>query len=248
MNTIKKDLVSLFGDECFVYMNHTYITSNYSLNCILRQSLPTVSSQYEQLLIDNNIAYNKLENNLCEIYDENCYEFEEITLPVYVFNPLKKCYTYTGKSHTKRALSEETLIAAQAVERTIQALIHDAKLKDLSEEIKSLLDNHEIIFIAASAASKKKAFEIRSFSRGLLEKYRYYTTMVFSNSGSLLGYILLDLAKAEGKSVLDMEVPENLIGRVIGAGGRNIKSLVTEINYEANLHISRINVHKITSE
>lgn len=248
MNTIKKDLVSPLDEECFVYLNNNYTTSSYSLATKLLQSLPTVSSQYEQLLIDNNIAYNKLEGNLCEIYDENHYEFEEITLPVYVFHPLKKCYTYTGKSHTERVLSYETLIATQPVERTIKALIHDAKLKDLSEEIKSLLDNHEIIFIAASAASKKKAFEIRSFSRGLLEKYRYYTTIVFSNSGYLLGYILLDLAKAETKSVLDMDAPEHLIGRIIGAGGGNIKSLVNTINNATHIHISRINVHKITSE
>lgn len=246
MNTIEREVRYLGATDCFVYRGGGYIPSNYSVERKLYQSLPTVAAKYEQLLIDNNIAYNKLEGGECEIYDKNCYECEDLTLPVYVYHAIKGVYIHTGKKHTEQVVTNESLVAACPVERTVKALIEDANRKEVAEKIKAILSKKAIAFLSASSPIVS---ELEKFRFELCEKNRYFISARRSKEGygRCFGYVIVDLKAAEGKPVLDMDVPEPLVGLTIGAGARNIKDLINDINELKPVHINRINVHKIAS-
>lgn len=246
MNTISREVRYLGAIDCFVYRGGSYIPSNSSVERKLSQSLPTVSSKYEQLLIDNNIAYNKLEGDECEIYDKDCYEFEELTLPVYVYHAIKGVYIHTGKEHTEQVITKESLTAASRVEHEVENLIQIANIKEAAEKVKALLSKNAIAFVPCSSPIIP---ELRQFQFELCEKNRYFISQRRSKGGygSCFGYVIVDLKAAEGKSVLDMDVPEAFVGLIIGARAQNLTDLISDINELKPVHISWINVLKIAS-
>lgn len=246
MNTIPREVRYLGGLECFIYKGGSYIPSNYSLECKLNQSLPTVSSKYEQLLIDNNIAYNKLEDGECEIYDKNCYEYEDLTLPVYVHHAIKKAFIYTGKQHTEQVLTNESIFAALEVEQKVKDLIFDATVKEVAEKVKSILGKNPIVFLPTNSPIAQDLMKYRST---LQNRNGYFISKRYTKEGfgSSFGYVILDIKKAEKLSVLDMDVPQHLAGFVIGLGGRNLNELVNRINALKSVNIKHINVHEIAS-
>lgn len=243
MNTIEREVRYLGATDCFVYRGGSYIPSNYSVECKLSQSLPTVVAKYEQLLI---FGYNKLEGGECEIYDKGCYEYEDLTLPVYVYHAIKGTYIHTGKEHTVQVVTNRSLVAACSLERTVEALISDANRKEAAEKVKALLGKSAIAFVSTSSPL---APELEKFRFELCEKNRYFISARRSKEGygRYFGYVIVDLKEAEGKSVLDMDVPEPLVGLTIGVGARNLKDLINDINELKPVHINRINVHKIAS-
>lgn len=246
MNTIEREVQYLGTTDCFLYRRGNYVASNYFVEKMLSRQLPTVAAKYEQLLIDNNIAYNKLEGGECEIYDQKCYECEDVTLPVYVYHAIKGVYIHTGKEHTEYVVSNDTLEAARSVKRTVDYLMLEADVKEAAEKVKALLDKNAIAFIPTSSPLIP---ELEKFRFELLEKNRYFISPRWAREGygRYLGYVIVDLKEAEGKSVLDLDVPEHLVGLIIGVGARNIKDLKNNINELKPVHINRINVHKIAS-
>lgn len=246
MNTISREIRYLGGTECFVYRGGSYIPSNYSLECKLNESLPTVSSKYEQLLIDNNIAYNKLEDGDCEIYDKDCYEYEDLTLPVYVYHAIKKSYIYTGKEHTEQVLTEESIKSASFIMYKVYDLISEANVKEVAKKVKAILGKNKIAFLPSNSSLIP---ELVRYEFELFNKNRYFISARRSKEGygHCFGYVIVDLKEAEKVSVLDMDVPEQLAGITIGAGARNLKDLINSINELKPVHINRINVHAIAS-
>lgn len=249
MNTIEREVRYLGATNCFVYCGGSYIPSNYSVQCKLSQSLPTVAAKYEQLLIDNNIAYNKLDDGDCEIYDKDCYEYEKLTLPVYVFHAVKKVYVNTEKVHTELVSTKESIQAASFVfNGKVSNLIFEANAKEFAQKVKALLGKNAIAFLPASSPLIQ---ELEKFRSELCEKNRYFITARFAREGfgRYFGYVIVDLQKVKDQkvSVFDMDVPEHLVGLTIGAGGQNIKDLINDINRYNSVNINHINVHKIAS-
>lgn len=239
MNTISRELSSVYGHDCYCYSNGSYLLCSSSL----RRELPTISSEYEQLLIDNSIAYNKISDYCCEIYDKNCYETETLSLPVYVYHALKDVYTYTGKTHSELIPTQDTVHAANIVLNEVHRLIELAKLEEAAAEVKQLLNGKPICFCTTLIPEiSSRCFELCQ------EPYRFFISQRYSRGGygEFFGYVIVDLKEAAKETVLDLDVPENLCGLTIGTSACNLKTLITSIN-ELKLNIHRINVHPISS-
>lgn len=116
----------------------------------------------------------------------------------------------------------------------------------LVKRIKSILGTNEIAFLPTSSPIIS---EIQASRSTLFTKNRYFTCSLLASGGygKYFGYVIVDLKKVGEKSVLDMYVPEDLVGLAIGVGGRNIENLIKEINGLNHLNITNINVHKIDS-
>lgn len=240
MNIISKELNSVYGHDCYCYSNGKYELCNSSL----KRELPTISLEYEQLLIDNNISYNKISDYCCEVYDKNCYEMETLSLPVYVYHALKNVYTYTGKEYSEQIPTQATVKAAEVILNELYKLIEDSKIKETAAKVKQLLNGKPICFCSTIIPM----FSIYKFEL-CEEPYRLFISKRYSRGGygEFFGYIIVDLKEAAKKTVLDLDVPENLCGLAIGKSACNLKSLIYELN-EFNLHIRRINVHPISSK
>lgn len=263
--TLNNELYNIYGLNCWKYFQNEYILCNE----FLRRELPRISSNYEQLLIDNHISYNKKGDEL-EIFDANCFEMEKLSLPVYVYHTIKKIYVYTGKYHSEEIPTAKTVKAAETISSKVIQLIQQIEFtnsadssnslayanpvnfttsaKNFAKRLKELLKRRTICFVEFSEELDPDPPDIL---QTLINEYKLYVTRIYGKGGegAFIGYIVLDIEKAETRPILTLKVPSNLIGLIKGRENANIIAVTTKINkaiaLEGNcsLNIRRINVH-----
>ena len=206
MEKIKREIKRLEEvKRCFVKTKDGFRLHDLEMN------LSSVLKKYEDILIKNGIGFYYLNvergnkhDIYCVYYDKTCFETIDEKLPTYEFKKGK--YYYIG-DYTSKVPSKETVEAAQKIKILVEAEMKKERDAKRIRAIKDAIGNKNAVYTQNGVFAG-------SPDEGRFENY-YLFVNVREDGTKSQDIIIFDLDKVYKENV-SLEVPENLIERVLG--------------------------------
>lgn len=220
-----------FLTECWVFEDKRYTNANGS-------PLPYISLEYEGILEDNGIPYrasNRSGTEVWEFWDPECYEEEELTLPLYakVFDK----YQYLNKSYTGMVPTAETVQRAWKIEEEVHRKFSQYRrhLEEVEryEKTKRELDGNlcGMYFTWGDDKMYRQSADIE------MNGDHFKILPLYDARGNFLNYVAaFNMDKIVPGGYVTLKVLRHLEGWVKGTHGTNIRTWAAEIG------VKRINV------
>jgi len=206
-----------------------WINQSYVYGCInelgkfeakleLTDQFPVVDDINMEIVKTFNIpelGYTQQENGGFKIFDKTKEVYNEYILPVYV-----KVFDKITRSKERRTLivpTEETLEAARVVYRRIQDEFFKLRTNEEFEELRAIINKgNGIAYIKHSDFPHldQILFNSDEFIRLFEYQYEFY---------------IIGIQKNDPRLKLSLKVPQSLVGKVIGKGGKNVKEMAEKI-------------------
>jgi hypothetical protein len=215
-------------DNCWIFEKRQY---RYHGKNFLQ--LPYVNSEYECILKDLGIPYRKLSKwysneftEVCEYWSTEMFEETERTLPLLAKMP-DGSYIYCEKNYTGKVPTEETVNAALETEQFIRIELEKYKKKLLLKKHynfakQQLADN--IATVCISTDTPYTNFYDIKMNNEHFKILRVYGKFYFTD-----WVAILDMNKICSGGLINLHVPKDIAGLVIGKSGTNIQSWAREI-------------------
>lgn len=216
--------------DCWLFENRQYSCS-FDVN-----SLPRVDSKYECVLKENNIPYRKFSETtkdyfgrvttleFCEYWNADVFEVTPLSLPLYAKMP-NSSYHYCGKNHVEEIPTDNTVAAAEKVQRFLVGKIaeYEQMLRKRNEYLtaKRLLDGGAAKFCQSCNFPGSSVYDIEMDD----DQYCILKVGRFdSDKVVIFNLKLIEFLKKKGKDIIYLAVPKHLAGLVIGRNHCNTRA------------------------
>lgn len=207
--------------ECWLYENR-----KYRIHSSKRGKLPKIRKSYEANLKDLGISYrivtDEYENEVCEYWNPESYEEEEITLPAYV-KMQNGTYRYI-KDYTGKVPTAYTIWEAWKLEEKVEQ-----DKFDVYQYLKECLGERQAVGIR-SIALKEQDF---LFEEDHIKKLP--VIMPCKNGGQICTQycVVFDVNNIELNSIVTLEVPKGEEGLFVGTNGWQVKGWCQKLGLKA---------------
>lgn len=203
-----------------------YVNGKYNFGCINEQGrfeyrnevnanlfhvVSDIESEMAKTFAIPNLGYNECENGGYEIFDKSVLEYYEYEVPVYarVFDKM----ILTKKKISHSIPTQETVDAARDMySKIMEEIFKNEHKEEIAKLRKKVIKGDGIAFVNREDYPKIDQFLQCSEDLKKLFNYQF--------ESYIIGIVQNDPMK-----VLKIKIPENIVGRVIGKGGRNIKEM-----------------------
>lgn len=194
--------------------------------------LPYVELRDEIVLQENQIPYakaNRLGKEVLEYWSPECEEKEEVEAPLYV--KVFGKYEYMGKKHTGQKPTRKMIEMANAMTESVSKMVHDHREENwrqkLYQEAKRALDGG----LARYKDVKHNGyFKYHDLQEG--NNHIKCFPVVDARGNYLKGVVFFDVGKIARGSIVNLKVPEEMMGWIKGKKGGKIRAWAKEIEVE----------------
>lgn len=199
--------------------------------------LPYVEVRDEKVLKENQIPYvrtKRVGKEVLEYWSPECEDKEEVEAPLYakVFGK----YEYMGKKYTGQKPTAQMLEKANAMTENVSKMVRDYREKDrrkrLYQEAKKALDGGLARYKDVRHTGYFKYHDIQEEN----DHIKCFP-IVDAKGNYLKGVVFFDVGKIARGSIVNLKVPEELVGWIKGKKGGRIKAWAKEI--EANIRLTQ---------
>ncbi len=220
--------------KCWIFENRTYRLKNTVANMSSR--LPYVDLKYEGILKSYKIPYRKVltdtismgkntSTTVCEYWNPECFNEEEITLPL--FAKVSDGFIYCERLHTEKCPTNASIEAAMKTKEFVEEEIN--KYEEILRQVyhyqfaKNKLDGKVATVCISTNTPYNYLYDINmnhdNFKIIRVPNYFGYSDWV----------AIFDMNQVPKNGYLTLDVPKHIAGRVIGRSASNIKEWAKEI-------------------
>lgn len=210
------------------YWIHT--NKQFRCHCDGYSELPYVDAKYEELLklkgISCRIAIRADIGEVCEYWNPELFEETDLTLPLYAIMPNGSLH-YCQKSYTGKVTSIETYMAAKKLDSRIHSIILEYKSLLYELQLYHFLKEH----LADDSAKMFKRSTLAGITSYEIEMNNdHFSILPVIACGSISNWVaVFNMNKIVPNSYIKLEVPEHMVGWVLGKKCENIKAWAKRI-------------------
>lgn len=195
-------------------------------------TLPTIGIEYESILKEHGILYLQISDTELELWDENCYEEVDVTLPTFIRweGGYRRVKDHTGAVITKETQDASIALNANVVLPAIEELMRQKEMEKRELALKQFKEN--LVNMLLDAMGKSNVAVIETFC----SFYDIGDEIVWSQNGRNLKiyrvstklkyfpyWIAFDMDKMPSSGYLELQVPKGEAGMFIGREGWQVK-------------------------
>lgn len=233
MNTIS---MTNLPEKYWIYRNKKFYCSTPL------PELPWVRAENEQILKENNIPYKKLTKTLyvdsdetmevCEYWNPDLFEEENLTLPVYVLMP-DVGYRYVSM-HTIKVVTTDTIKEAVNTKKFVEEKLREHRQQLYTEKMYNWAKEQLSGGTARIVHSQEEIVPLRSSHCYNIEKngdkFKILRIPLKNYSNYPTRWVaIFDMNTVPPNGIITLKIPKEVAGIVIGKSHSNLIAMANEI-------------------